>query len=70
MTKDMKYIAIILAGGRGRRMGSDTPKQYLELAGKPVIAYSLIAFEESMADEIYVVCDGSYEDMIKDMAKK
>ena len=70
MTNDMKYIAIILAGGRGRRMGSDTPKQYLELAGKPVIAYSLIAFEESMADEIYVVCDGSYEDMIKNIAKQ
>ncbi len=71
MTKDTTtYIAIVLAGGRGTRMGAEKPKQYLELAGKPVIAFSLIAFEESMADEIYVVCDPEYDDMIKNIAKQ
>ncbi len=34
---------IILAGGRGRRMGQDTPKQFLDLAGAPVIAWSMRA---------------------------
>lgn len=67
----VKYIAVILAGGRGTRMGADKPKQYLELAGKPVLAYSLLAFERSMADEIFVVCDPSYEEQIRhDMVMK
>ncbi len=62
---------IILAGGVGSRMGADVPKQYLDLEGKPVLVYSLIAFEKSPADEIYVVCDPDYEDMIrKEMIEK
>ncbi|MBU0629833.1 MAG: 2-C-methyl-D-erythritol 4-phosphate cytidylyltransferase [Candidatus Margulisbacteria bacterium] len=41
----MKTIAIIVAGGKGRRMGQD--KQFLPLAGQPMIAWSLAAFEKS-----------------------
>ena len=37
--------AIVLAGGSGRRMNSDIPKQYMMLKGKPVIYYSLKAFQ-------------------------
>jgi 2-C-methyl-D-erythritol 4-phosphate cytidylyltransferase len=33
--------AIVLAGGKGTRMGADVPKQYLPLAGRPLIWYSL-----------------------------
>ena len=39
--------AIVLAGGVGRRMRSAVPKQYLTLAGAPVIAWSLMAFQKS-----------------------
>ena len=39
--------AIVLAGGSGKRMRSEIPKQYMQLNGKPVIYYSLKAFEES-----------------------
>lgn len=38
--------AIVLAAGRGRRMQSDIPKQYMDLCGKPVIYYSLKVFED------------------------
>ena len=38
--------AIVLAAGRGSRMGGRTPKQFLELGGKPLIYYSLKAFED------------------------
>jgi 2-C-methyl-D-erythritol 4-phosphate cytidylyltransferase / 2-C-methyl-D-erythritol 2,4-cyclodiphosphate synthase len=40
----MTTAAIIVAAGRGSRMGSDVPKQWLPLAGKPVLAHTLAAF--------------------------
>lgn len=42
-------IAVILAGGTGRRLGAEIPKQYIEVAGKPVIIYSMEAFAETEA---------------------
>ena len=46
---------IVLAAGRGKRMGSETPKQYLKLLGYPVLYYSLKAFEDSRADGVILV---------------
>ena len=37
--------AVIIAGGRGVRMGQDIPKQFILLDGKPVIIYTLEVFE-------------------------
>lgn len=48
--------AIVLAAGQGKRMGTKVHKQYLELAGKPVLYYSLKAFAYSdVIDEIYLI---------------
>ena len=48
-----KCTAIVLAAGQGRRMGTKTQKQYLEIIGKPVLCYSLEVFQESeIIDEI------------------
>ncbi len=48
-------IAIIAAAGQGTRMGNQTAKQFLELAGTPVIIHTLRRFEECDAiDEIIV----------------
>ncbi|MBR2186747.1 MAG: 2-C-methyl-D-erythritol 4-phosphate cytidylyltransferase [Lachnospiraceae bacterium] len=58
----MKIDAIVLAGGRGSRMKSHTPKQYLELMGKPMLYYSLKAFEESFIDNVILVCNEGEED--------
>ncbi len=41
----MKAQAIIVAAGRGSRFGSDMPKQFLELKGKPILAHAVAAFE-------------------------
>ncbi len=41
----MKVAAIIPAAGLGARMGESTPKQYLSLAGKPILAHTLAVFE-------------------------
>ncbi|MCR4740331.1 MAG: 2-C-methyl-D-erythritol 4-phosphate cytidylyltransferase [Lachnospiraceae bacterium] len=58
-----KCAAIVLSAGKGRRMNRDKEdgiaKQYLLLCGKPVIYYSLKAFEDSFADEIVLVAGGS-----------
>ena len=50
-----KISAILLAAGSGSRMKSDIPKQYLPLIEKPVIYYSLMAFQNSPVDEIILV---------------
>lgn len=51
----MKTIAIVLAAGKGSRMKSDIPKQYMELKGHPILYYSLKVFEESFVNEIILV---------------
>ena len=47
--------AVVLAAGKGRRMGTETAKQFLELKGKPLIYYALKAFEDSRVDEVVLV---------------
>jgi 2-C-methyl-D-erythritol 4-phosphate cytidylyltransferase len=46
MSIQSKYYAIITAGGSGTRMGSMVPKQFLELAGKPILLRTLELFTE------------------------
>jgi 2-C-methyl-D-erythritol 4-phosphate cytidylyltransferase len=51
----MKTVAIIPAAGAGRRMGSEAPKQYLLLAGIPLLVHTLQAFHISaVIDEIFL----------------
>lgn len=50
-----KYTAIILAAGSGKRMNSKVHKQYLIIQDRPVLYYSLKAFEDSAVDEIVLV---------------
>ena len=58
-------IALIIAGGKGERMKSVTPKQFLVIDGKPVIIHTLEKFEQHRnIDIIAVVCiDGWEEDL-------
>lgn len=52
----MKKYAVIVAGGVGKRMNSDLPKQFMLLLGKPVLYYSLKAFLKAFDDlEIILV---------------
>ena len=51
-----KCTAVVLAAGKGSRMGTKIQKQYLEICGKPVLYYSLAAFAASpIIDEIVLV---------------
>ena len=57
----MKNIAVVLAGGSGKRMGEETPKQFLPVLGKPIIQYSMEAFQNHpLIDEMVVVLPDEY----------
>ncbi len=58
----MKTEAIVLSGGKGKRMGGEIPKQYILLEGYPLIYYTLKAFEESFIDGVILVCAEGEED--------
>lgn len=59
----MYCTAIVLAAGRGSRMGTAVAKQYLELEGHPVVAYALEAFENSpLIDEILLMTGEGQEE--------
>lgn len=67
----IKITALILAGGTGSRMKGELPKQFVELAGQPVICHSLRQFqEEKNVTSLIVVCYpefcGKLEKIIKD----
>jgi len=56
--KMTRIAQIIVAAGKGARLGSTTPKQYLKLAGKPLIAHTISAMKScNRIDETIVVVD-------------
>lgn len=61
---DKKKIILMMSGGSGQRFGSDTPKQYCEMAGRPVIEYALDACRFSKADDVVIVTAQNYLDPI------
>ena len=67
----MKTTAIVLAAGSGKRMNSKVHKQYLLLKEKPILYYSLKAFEDSVIDEIIlVVGEGEIDFCQKDIVER
>ncbi|HET9571304.1 MAG TPA: 2-C-methyl-D-erythritol 4-phosphate cytidylyltransferase [Bacteroidales bacterium] len=59
----MKTYALIVAGGKGLRMGADLPKQFLLLAGKPVLMHALEAFHKAdPTTEIILVLPAEHQD--------
>lgn len=51
----MKHYALIVAGGTGTRMGADLPKQFLTLAGKPILMHTLEKFAYSHSEPELIV---------------
>ena len=67
MRNGRRIAAVIVAAGKGLRMGGDVPKQYLIVNGKPVLWHTVRAFSRSEADDIIVVCPKGDEDYVKDV---
>ena len=61
-------IAVILAGGVGSRVGAGMPKQFVKILDKPVIVYTIEAFQKHEdIDAIEVVCVKSHIDYMKEL---
>ena len=66
----MNYV-IIIAGGVGNRLGAPVPKQFVEVLGKPVIAYTMEHFQNhAEIDAIELVCVDGFQDHLRDIVDK
>ena len=64
-------IAAVLGGGRGARMGTEMPKQFLPLGGRPVFLHSLSAFTESgLADAALLLVPEEYVPFAEETVQK
>lgn len=67
----MKNYVILLAGGVGKRMGAEIPKQFIEVHGKPIIVYTIEKFQRNpQIEKIVVVCVNDWIDHLKGLIKK
>ena len=64
-------IAMIIAGGKGTRMNQNIPKQFLNIHDKPVIVYTMQAFQKHPEiDAILVVCLDGWQEILKAYARQ
>ena len=62
---------VILAGGVGSRMGSEKPKQYLSIGGKPVIVHTIEKFcLYSEFEKVLILCPAQWIGYTKDLVRK
>lgn len=67
----MKVYVIIPAGGKGKRGGTETPKQYIRFHGKEIIVYTLEVFQKNnLVDEILIVAEPPYFSLLNEVKKK
>lgn len=67
----MQNIAVIIAGGSGQRMNQEIPKQFININDKPIIIYTLEAFQKHPnINEIGVVCIDGWHEILKAYARQ
>ena len=67
----MKVFAIIPAGGKGKRGGTETPKQYLRFHGKELIVCTLEVFQKNnFVHEIIIAAEPAYFSLLKEIKEK
>lgn len=70
-TDGRKNIAVILAGGKIKKNVQNIPNQFISVFGKPIIIYSMEAYQKHPAiNEIYVVCIKGWEDIVVSYARQ
>lgn len=64
-------VAVILAGGTGTRVGANIPKQFIEIEGKPILAYTVELFEQNPNIEaIEIVCHKAWTEFVTSLVKR
>jgi len=64
-------IAMIIAGGKGVRMNQDIPKQFLSIQDRPVIVYTMQAFQRHPEiDAVSVVCIDGWQEILRAYARQ
>ena len=67
----MRVFVVIPAGGKGKRSGTETPKQYLKFHGKELIVYTLEVFQKNnLIDEIIISAEPSYFSLLEEIKRK
>ncbi len=67
----MRNYVILLAGGVGKRMGGDIPKQFMEVEGKPIIVHTIERFQRnSQIEKIVVVCVKDWIEHLRELIDK
>lgn len=70
MYRDNRVIAIIVAAGRGKRLGSSLPKQFLKVRGRTILEMSVGAFEQNKyVDEIFVAANADYCELTEKLCR-
>ncbi len=70
MYRDNRVIAIIVAAGRGKRLGSSLPKQFLKVRGRTILEMSVEAFEQNKyVDEIFVAANADYCELTEKLCR-
>lgn len=63
-------VAVLLAGGSGKRMGAPEPKQFIQVAGRTILEHSIRAFSQHPGiDEIVIVSHADYRDLVSEIAR-
>ena len=65
-----EFSVVIVAAGRGSRMGTDIPKQFLLVDGKPLLCYSIKAFDLAGISEVILVTSKDYISYCEEMIPK
>lgn len=67
----MNCFAVLVAGGKGLRMGGDIPKQFLPIGGKPILMRTIEAFREALEDvKIVLVLPAEQQDYWRKLCKE
>jgi 2-C-methyl-D-erythritol 4-phosphate cytidylyltransferase len=67
----VRVFVVIPAGGKGKRSGTETPKQYLRFHNKELIAYTLEVFQKNIfIDDIIIAAEPEYFSLLEEIKKK
>jgi len=67
----MTFFAIIVAGGKGLRMGADLPKQFLPIGGRPVLMHTLEVFERAIPGiHLILVLPADHQPFWRDLCRQ